>query len=213
MGNRNSSNPLFFKKMTVTGSAPETDSLEIAQVVQTIKTIDLAEDDAEDIDFVASEEELEECQDSEADTSDEEEENQSEKIALEEDLVEEDFCVEIVNGNFKKLKFNQDQEMEPESQEVDSQEEEESGGITLKSLEADLPDEEESVDPDFDPCAETMSDVEVDAEEMSQDEMETENVEGVHKNTGEIHKCIKISEDQMKVMTGGDKEETEEMKE
>merc|ERR1712037_226655 len=184
MGNRNSSNPLFFKKMTVTGSAPETDSLEIAQVVQTIKTIDLAEDDAEDVDFVASEEDLEECQDSEADTSDEEEENQSEKIALEEELVEEDFCVEIVNGNFKKLKFNQDQEMEPESQEVDSQEEEE-GGITLKSLEADLPDEEESVDPDFDPCAETMSDVEVDAEEMSQDEMETENVEGVHKKTGE----------------------------
>ena len=45
--------------MTVTGSAPETDSLEIAQVVQTIKTIDLAEDDAEDVDFVASEEELE----------------------------------------------------------------------------------------------------------------------------------------------------------
>merc|ERR1712037_565431 len=121
----------------------------------------------------------------------EEEENQSEKIALEEELVEEDFCVEIVNGKFKKLKFNQDQEMEPESQEVDSQEEEESGGITLKSLEADLPD----------------------AEEMSQDEMETENVEGVHKKTGEIHKCIKISEDQMKVMTGGDKEETEEMKE
>jgi hypothetical protein len=36
-------------------------------------------------------------------------------------------------------------------EEVDSQEEE--GGITLKSLEADLPDEEESVDPDFDPCA------------------------------------------------------------
>ena len=35
--------------MTVTGSAPETDSLEIAQVVQTIKTIDLAEDDAEDV--------------------------------------------------------------------------------------------------------------------------------------------------------------------
>jgi len=34
-----------------------------------------------------------------------------------------------------------------------------------------------------------MSDVEVDAEEMSQDEMETENVEGVHKKTGEIHKC------------------------
>ena len=115
--------------MTVTGSAPETDSLEIAQVVQTIKTIDLAEDDAEDVDFVASEEDLEvrltsdiihkkfqECQDSEADTSDEEEENQSEKIALEEELVEEDFCVEIVNGKFKKLKFNQDQEMEPESQ-------------------------------------------------------------------------------------------------
>ena len=115
--------------MTVTGSAPETDSLEIAQVVQTIKTIDLAEDDAEDVDFAASEEDLEvrltsdiihkkfqECQDSEADTSDEEEENQSEKIALEEELVEEDFCVEIVNGKFKKLKFNQDQEMEPESQ-------------------------------------------------------------------------------------------------
>merc|ERR1712037_668650 len=116
MGNRNSSNPLFFKKMTVTGSAPETDSLEIAQVVQTIKTIDLAEDDAEDVDFVALEEDLEECQDSDADTSDEEEENQSEKIALEEELVEEDFCVEIVNGKFKKLKFNQDQEMEPESQ-------------------------------------------------------------------------------------------------
>lgn len=36
---------------------------------------------------------------------------------------------------------------------------------------------------------ETMSDVELDAEEMSQDEMETENVEGVHKKTGEIHKC------------------------
>ena len=45
--------------MTVTGSAPETDSLEIAQVVQTIKTMDLAEDDTEDVDFVASEEELE----------------------------------------------------------------------------------------------------------------------------------------------------------
>ena len=75
-----------------------------------------------------------------------------------------------------------------------------------------------------------MSDVEVDAEEMSQDEslMETENVEGVHKKTGEIHKCktssnhtqkiynllgIKINEDEMKVMTGGDKEDTEEMKE
>ena len=37
-----------------------------------------------------------------------------------------------------------------------------------------------------------MSDVEVDAEEMSQDEMETENVEGVHKKTGEIHKCKKL---------------------
>ena len=34
-----------------------------------------------------------------------------------------------------------------------------------------------------------MSDVELDAEEMSQDEMETENVEGVHKKTGEVHKC------------------------
>ncbi|CBY20080.1 unnamed protein product [Oikopleura dioica] len=199
--------------MTVTGSAPETDSLEIAQVVQTIKTIDLAEDDTEDVDFVASEEELEEAQDSEADTSDEEEENQSEKIALEEELVEEDFCVEIVNGKVKKLKFSENQMEQDSQEEVDSQEEEEDGGITLKSLEADLPDEEESADPDFDPCAETMSDVEVDAEEMSQDEMETENVEGVHKKTGEIHKCIKINADQMKVMTGGDKEETEEMKE
>jgi hypothetical protein len=47
--------------MTVAASGVdiETDSLEIAKVVQTIKTIDLAEDDAQDIDFVASEEELE----------------------------------------------------------------------------------------------------------------------------------------------------------
>ena len=47
--------------MTVVASGIEleTDSLEIAKVVQTIKTIDLAEDDAEDVDFVASEEELE----------------------------------------------------------------------------------------------------------------------------------------------------------
>lgn len=37
-----------------------------------------------------------------------------------------------------------------------------------------------------------MSDVELDAEEMSQDEMETENVEGVHKKTGEIHKCKQL---------------------
>ena len=46
-------------KMVLTGSAPETDSLEIAQVAQTIKTIDLAEDDAEDVDFVVPDEDLE----------------------------------------------------------------------------------------------------------------------------------------------------------
>jgi hypothetical protein len=60
--NRNSSNLVFILlKMTVAASGVdiETDSLEIAKVVQTIKTIDLAEDDAQDIDFVASEEELE----------------------------------------------------------------------------------------------------------------------------------------------------------
>ena len=45
--------------MVLTGSAPETDSLEIAQVAQTIKTIDLAEDDAEDVDFVVPDEDLE----------------------------------------------------------------------------------------------------------------------------------------------------------
>ncbi|CAG5112595.1 Oidioi.mRNA.OKI2018_I69.chr2.g6793.t1.cds [Oikopleura dioica] len=187
---------------------------QIAQVAQTIKTIDLAEDDAEDVDFVVPDEDLELADESSADeSSDEEGENEGEKGSLE--VVEEDFCVEIVNGEFKKLKFNQDQHMEGDSQEEADSQEEDNEGITLKSLEADLPDEDEEADPNFDPCAETLSDVEIDAEEVTQDDpMETENVEGVHKKTGEILRCIKINEDEMKVMTGEDnKEESEEMKE
>merc|ERR1712003_586110 len=88
-------------------------------------------------------------------------------------------------------------------------ESQESAGV--EALQVTMGDEDDENDHDFNPCHDTLSDIEVNEdEEMAESEPEIEEENGTNKRTGTAHQRIKVTKKMEVPPTGFDKQEAAE---
>ena len=170
--------------------AEETKPIEMAEAngKEELKTADTGDGGDSDTEFTVETAEMEELDESSSDSDGEEDE-----------AVQENFTIEVQDGEAKKLKF-------PPVDEGESQEAETQESQGLEVLENTMDDEDDENDKDFNPChvsysqiffvhfkiiiniQDTLSDIEVnDDDEMAESDPEVEDETGTHKKTGAVH--------------------------